>query len=187
MNDSHVYAVPPADRASLPALDSRKHARRRIWQRRLILALPRLSLVLVVAVLALGASLQFSSSRGAQDSAPIYTVDQVQAGLRANPSAWTGQEIRVYGVLQGPFVFCAKVTPCPAATLGLVDDGNGILGSGNYLPVVIGSMDSAALPYNVPATFTLKVKAAPDACARNAAILCYQAALQDTGSVFSGE
>ncbi|HEY8286975.1 MAG TPA: hypothetical protein VIJ28_21505 [Chloroflexota bacterium] len=95
MNDPQVSAAPSADRASLQSVDPRE-ARRRVRQRRLILVLPRFSFVVVVAALALGASLQFSSSHGAQESATIYTVDQVQAGLHANPSAWTGQKIRVH-------------------------------------------------------------------------------------------
>jgi len=149
--------------------------------------LPRFSFVLVVAALTFGASLQFSSSHGTQESATIYTVNQVQAGLRADPSAWTGQEIRVRGVLQGPIVFCANANPCPAATLGLLDDGNAILGSGNYLPVLPGGMKIATLLFNVPAIYKVRLRAAPDACARNAAILCYQALLQDRGSGFPGD
>ncbi|MGH2410002.1 MAG: hypothetical protein ACRDGS_06470 [Chloroflexota bacterium] len=177
MNDSQDSATPSADRTSLMSVGSRRQARRRVWQRRLILALPRLSFVLVVASLIFGASLQFSSGHGVRESATIYTVDQVQAGLRQDPLAWTGQAIQVRGVLQGPFVFCAEANPCPSPTLGLLDDGNAILGSGNYLPVVSGSVKSADLPFNVPATFTVRVRPAPDACARNPAILCYQAVL----------
>ncbi len=121
-----------------------------------------------------------ASQSGSRADDAIYTVDQVRAGLLQDPSSWVGRMIRVRGVLQGPFVFCGNVNPCPPKTLGLVDDGNGIIGSDQYLPVMPGNtLSIASLQYNVPFTYGLQLHADPTACALNPSILCYQGTLTD--------
>ncbi len=81
MNDSQVTRVPSADRAAADLVHSTQRAWSHVWRRRLLLGLPRLWIVLVVAALGLGASLQFSPSQTSQGSGTVYTVHQVLVGL----------------------------------------------------------------------------------------------------------
>jgi hypothetical protein len=156
-------------------------------RRRLILRLPELALLLVLAALALGGSMQMGAGNGGSARGPasitsdkVYTVDQVRAGLLQDPTAWVGHSIRVHGVLQWPIVFCGGVNPCPPATLGLMDDGNGILGADQYIPVAQQAMaDAQRLRFNVPATYHVQLRSTPESCALNPSILCYEGTLLD--------
>jgi len=165
-------------------LKNAKVGRPRKLKHRLLLLLPEISLVALVAGLIFagfqllgGGGSTASSSESAVAAAPVpatsrvYSVDQVLSGLQLNPSAWIGQSIQVQGVLEGPITFCGSATPCPPEQLALMDNGNGILASDQYLP--ISSDNARSLPYNVLTTFTVQLQAAPDACALNPAIVCF--------------
>ncbi len=166
-------------------VDDARFARRRKWQRRFLLRLPEFSVGAVVIGLLfagfqlLGGTASAPSNSGyAASAAPavstseVYSVGQVLLGLQLNPSAWTGRSILVQGILEGPITFCGNSTPCPPEHFALMDNGNGVLGSDQYLPI---SSDSAqSLPFNVPTTFSVQLQAAPDACALNLAIVCFE-------------
>jgi hypothetical protein len=149
--------------------------------------LPELALLLVLAALMLGGSMQLAAGDGGSALGPasiasdqVYTVDQVRAGLLQDPTAWVGHTIHVRGVLQGPLVFCGEANPCPPATLGLVADGNGILGPDQYIPVVQqAAADAQRLRFNVPATYRIELRATPESCALNPSILCYAGTILD--------
>lgn len=181
MDDVRIPALPPGT-------GPRTHATsRRDLRRRLILHLPELGLILVVAALTLAGSLQLAGGGGASPSGAgrvdnrVYTVDQVRTGLLQNPTDWVGRTVRVSGVLQGPFVFCGRTNPCPPPTLGLVDNGNGILGADQYLPVEQDGTSASSLRFNVPATYRVALHASSDACSLNADVLCY------TGTILSND
>jgi hypothetical protein len=159
-------------------LRTRAGAFRRRLRRRLILHLPEFAWILVAAALALGAGLQLAgnatSDRDASQAADrIYTVDQVRTGLLQDPSSWTERPIQVSGILQGPFVFCGRTNPCPPPTLGLVDDGNGVLGADQYLPVEQDGTSASSPRFNVPAVYRVELHASSDACSLNPDVLCY--------------
>jgi hypothetical protein len=169
--------------------------RRWLLRRRLILFLPQLAGLFVVVAIVLGTSLQLANDHGSQLAGgsqattgsaaqeAVYTVGQIRANLLADPSSWVGHTVLVQGVLQGPFVFCGEANPCPPATLGLVDDGNGIIGSDQYLPVLQGPTATVDhLRFNVPMTYRLELRAAPLACALNPTILCYQGIITDVAA-----
>jgi hypothetical protein len=159
-------------------------------RRRLIHWLPQASFLFVALLIVIGTGLQLraSSSQPAATTAAattsagvtgddvIYSVNDVVNGLWQNPSAWVGRTIKVNGTLQGPIVFCGESNPCPPATLGLVDDGNGVLGSGQYLPVVAPA--TLHLTFNTPLTYSVQIRDAATACSLNPAILCYQGVIQ---------
>lgn len=174
----HTSAVTP--RTVSPFVDRRARLRRHVihW-------LPQASFLFVAVLLVVGMSLQARStsdqSAGGRTvtgpaSITVYAVSAVINGLWQDPSSWVGRTIQVNGVLQGPFVFCGNSDPCPPATLGLVSDGNGVLGSDQYLPVVASATQHP--PFNLPRTFSVRIEDASAACALNPAILCYQAVLQ---------
>jgi hypothetical protein len=168
--------------------------RRATLRRRVIHWLPQASFLFVALLIVIGTSLQLRSNSGQQASTTatstasqgastasqasdtIYAVSDVVAGLWQDPSAWVGRTIQVNGVLQGPFVFCGETNPCPPSTLGLVNDGNGVLGSDQYLPVVASA--SQQLQFNIPLTYTVSIQDASAACALNPAILCYRGVIQ---------
>jgi hypothetical protein len=158
---------------------------RRATLRRVIHWLPQASFLFVALLIVIGTSLQLRSTStsgqqagtattatASQAPAPVYAVSDVVAGLWQDPSAWVGRTIQVNGVLQGPFVFCGAANPCPPSTLGLVDDGNGVLGSDQYLPVVASA--SQHLYFNIPITYSIYIEDVSTACALNPAILCYR-------------
>ena len=182
MDDARIPALPPGT-------GPRTHATsRRNLRRRLILHLPELALILVVAALTLAGSLQVAGGGSASPSGAgrvddrVYTVDQVRTGLLQHPTDWVGRTVRVSGVLQGPFVFCGRTNPCPPPTLGLVDDGNGVLGADQYLPVEQDAASTAsALRFNVTATYRLALHASSGACSLNPDVLCY------TGTILSDD
>jgi hypothetical protein len=170
--------------AANPPLKNAKVGRPRKLKHRLLLWLPEISLVALVAGLVFagfqllgGSGSTVSSSGSAAVAAPVpavsqvYSVDQVLSGLQLDTSAWIGQSFQVQGVLEGPLTFCGSATPCPPEQLALMDNGNGILASDQYLP--ISSDDARSLPFNVLTTFTVQLQAAPDACALNPAIVCF--------------
>jgi len=176
MDNARTSPIPPVNNAYV--------ARNRKLRRRFLLCLPELSVVVVVAGLIFagfqllsGSGPAPSSSRSvaaipASGVSPVYSVTQVLAGLQQDPAAWMGHAVTVQGVLQGPLSFCAQATPCPPERLALMDDGNAVLGSNQYLP--INSNDQQSLPYNRLAAYTLRLQPAPEACALNPAILCYE-------------
>ena len=147
-------------------------------------------MILVIAALALGGSLQLYQNSAtlpvgtSQADNQVYTLDQVLTGLAQSPTSWIGRTVRISAVLQGPFVFCGRANPCPAPLLGLVDDGNGILGAGQYLPVERGTSSGTqpALRFNVPSTFRVALRASTSACSLNPDLLCYIGTLQSTGA-----
>jgi hypothetical protein len=179
MDNNRVTAAPSV--SDPPARTDARRAFRRRTLRRFVLRLPELSLLVVLAALVVVGGVQLAA-RGdgvAQQATGVanhvYTVDQVRDGLQQDPSAWLGRAILVRGVLQGDLTFCGQINPCPPETLGLMDDGNAVLAPDQYVPVVRdGAMNAGDLRYNVPATYRLQLRAAPDACALNPDILCYQ-------------
>jgi hypothetical protein len=98
--------------------------------------------------------------------------------------------VRVQGILEGPFVFCGEIRPCPPPTLGLIDTEDQIVGLDRYLPVttdtvtwplrllrqipLLNSFMPAAQPlqFGRMAVYTLRLAAAPVLCSRNPAVLC---------------
>lgn len=168
--------------------------RRARMRRRMIHWLPQASFLFVALLIVIGTSLQLRASSSQPASTPavattgqatdsvstaadtIYSVNDVVNGLWQDPSAWVGRTIQVNGTLQGPFAFCGDSTPCPPSTLGLVADGNGVLGAGQYLPVVASA--SQHLTYDTPLAFSVRIRDAAAACALNPAILCYQGVIQ---------
>jgi hypothetical protein len=171
-------------RSEVSPVDDARSERRRKWRRRFLLRLPEISVGAVVVGLVvagfqlLGSNGSVSSSSGSaiaavptSSASQVYSVDQVLSGLQLDPSAWMGQSILVQGVLEGPITFCGQATPCPPEQLALMDNGNGILASDQYLP--ISSDNAPSLPYNVTTTFKVQLQAAPDACALNPAIVCF--------------
>jgi len=64
-------------------------------------------LVLVLAILALGAALTVMATRPHAPTAtgPVYTLAQVEAGLSQHPQAWVGRTVLVRALLQ--------YEPCP--------------------------------------------------------------------------
>jgi hypothetical protein len=65
----------------------------------------RVALVLL-ATLAIGSmSVAALSRRGARDG-PVYTVNQVTAGLSQHPVAWSGRTIRVRGLIEQSYATC---------------------------------------------------------------------------------
>jgi hypothetical protein len=187
MEDSRDFTPPGADptrRSSRPA--PLIVGRRAKLQRRVIHWLPQASFLFVALLIVIGTGLQLRSNGGqpanstatATSQAPqtVYAVSDVVSGLQQDPAAWVGRTILVNGVLQGPFVFCGETTPCPKPTLGLVDDGNGVLGSNQYLPVLAPA--SQHLQFNTPLTYSVQIQDASAACALNPAILCYRGVIQ---------
>jgi hypothetical protein len=191
MADSQDYTSPGADptrRSAQP--ESVMVTRRARMRRRLIHWLPQASFLFVALLIVIGTSLQLraTSSQPASTTAAatsgsvstasttVYSVSDVVTGLWQDPAAWVGRTIQVNGTLQGPFVFCGERNPCPPSTLGLVDDGNGVLGSGQYLPVIAPA--SQHLTFNTPLIYSLQIRDASAACALNSAILCYQGVIQ---------
>jgi len=168
-----------------PPLKNAKVGRPRKLKHRLLLCLPEISLVVLVAGL-IFAGFQLVGGSGSTPSnaksdtvavpastvSPVYSVDQVLSGLQLDPTAWIGHSVLVRGVLEGPISFCGRTTPCPPEHMALMDNGNGILASDQYLPI---SSDNAwSLPSNVTTTFSVQIQPAPDACALNLAIVCFE-------------
>lgn len=185
MDDARTSATPAGGAPIRPTNSYRRDPRRAALRHRVLLRLPELALIVVVAALALGGVLQLggggSAARHGAGQAPegVYTVGQVRAGLVQDPSSWVGRTIRISGVVQGPFVFCGRTNPCPPPTLGMVDDGNAILGASQYLPVE-QDLRSAGSPFrfNVPATYRVALRASTAACSLNPDVLCYTGTVQ---------
>ncbi|MGH2343978.1 MAG: hypothetical protein ACRDG4_02050 [Chloroflexota bacterium] len=180
-------------RAAASTVDDARAERRRRFRRRFLLCTPQLSAIAVVGGLIFGGVQLLGGGNGSQSSsspagsvlsvtgvATVYSVSQVLTGLQQDPSSWLGHTITVQGVLEGPIRFCAQATPCPPERLALMDDGNAVLGSSQYLPIHSASTES--LPYNKVATYSLQLKATPDACALNPAIVCYEGTALSTAS-----
>jgi hypothetical protein len=194
MEDSRDF-TPPTDRAQRSSRAKMLTVSRRArLRRRAIHWLPQASFLFVALLIVVGTGLQLRSSssqpansttvatttQGAstasQASQTVYSVSDVIAGLWQDPTSWVGRTILVNGVLQGPFVFCGETNPCPPSTLGLVNDGNGVLGSDQYLPVIASATQH--LQFNLPLTYSVQIQDASAACALNPAILCYRGVIQ---------
>jgi hypothetical protein len=140
----------------------------------------------------LSGGLALAYSHGDKTSAPVYTVSQIRALLAHRSAPWVGRTVQVRGILEGPFVFCADIRPCPPPTLGLIDTEDQAVGPDRYLPVTTETeavprrlirqipLLSAFVPVPQPlqfgrmATYTLRITADPVLCSRNSAILCHE-------------
>jgi hypothetical protein len=149
--------------------------------------------------LLLTAALALVAIPRSQAAAHPYSVAGIRAALAQHPGTWSGRVVRVQGILEGPFVFCGDIRPCPPPTLGLIDTEDQIMAPDTYLPVttetqatplrlirripLLGSFVPAPQPlqFGRMAVYTLRLTAAPILCSRNPAVLC------DEGVVLAAE
>ena len=153
---------------------------------------------LLLLGLILGLGLTGVALRAGETAAPVYTVAQIRANMTRHSAAWANRTVRVRGTLQGPFIFCGATTPCPVAPMGLVDDGNGIIGSNQYLAVEQGRADGvwsffrhipllgALMPapqrlrFGLTGTYLLQLHPQPSSfCHHYAFVLCYKGVVLD--------
>lgn len=158
----------------------------------------RVVLLTMLITLLIGYGLIVAAARIGEAAPPVYTVAQLRASLLHDSAAWANRTVRVRGTLQGPFIFCGATTPCPVAPMGLVDDGNGIIGSNQYLAVeqgraadawnffrhipVLGALMPAPqrLRFGLTAVYLLQLHPQPSAfCRRYAFVLCYKGVVLD--------
>jgi hypothetical protein len=157
----------------------------------------RYASALLALLLGLSAGLAFAAGRGDQTLPKVYTVSQIRAVLAQQPASWVGRTVQVRGILDGPFVFCGATRPCPPPTLGLIDNENGSVGPGQYLPVLAGppiklwaflrqfpalsrfAPEPQPLHFGLMALYHLRLEPAPSLCSRNSDVLCYEGVVLD--------
>jgi len=98
--------------------------------------------VLLAALSAVALVAGVVAIRRALDAGPVYSVDQVRAGLVSNPRAWLGRTLQVRGIV--PSYYCPgpislSCPPAPSTTLHSVART-----SERFLPLFFGSANGEA-------------------------------------------
>lgn len=152
---------------------------------------------LFLTLLLLGGSVRAAAAYTGQGPEPVYSVDQIRADLREQPTAWVGRTVRVHGILEGAFVYCDPTHPCPPVVFGMIDAANMDAPQGHLLRMTLASpsplwatlrrlplIDAFAPPlqmvrFGLPTTYRLQLRAAPAFCRRTNGVMCYQGVLVD--------
>jgi hypothetical protein len=124
---------------------------------------------------------QVAAVRGGQeDGRQVYTVAAVRAGLHQDPGAWVGRRLRVGGVALPCEDMLAVLTAPRLCGLPVLEGGTGVgergsllLGLGQPDPIyarlraipLVGRLlpAPATFRWGVPATYTVRIVALPDA------------------------